>query len=78
MARGGADDGKRVEGFSLAQARVVVQEGAPLGDTGGVSRGVDARRVDPHAPPLCKSALFFRCFPRFVICADLHVFYRVI
>ena len=36
-------DGKRVEGFSLAQARVVVQEGSLLRDNWGVVRGVGAR-----------------------------------
>ena len=35
-------DGTPVEGFSLAQARVVVQEGSLLRDNWGVVRGVGA------------------------------------
>jgi hypothetical protein len=52
-------DGKRVEGFSLAQARVVVQEGSLLRDYWGcVQRGWRNNGWVHTPPPVCKSAPF--------------------
>jgi hypothetical protein len=68
------DDGKRVEGFSLAQARVVVQEGSLLRDYWGcVQRGWRNNGWIHTPPPSANQLLLATFFVRFFVVAFLCV-----
>ena len=64
-------DGKRVEGFSLAQARVVVHEGSLLRDYWGCVQRGWARGLWVHTPPPldANQLLLANFFVRFFVVA---------